>query len=88
MAPFGQNSWQQKHFMHLLLSIEGISAALVLPLVPVGLTMVIAFAGQVSKHFLQPIHSDVFRIGLVLNTAFMATDFTVFKKPPPSKVML
>jgi hypothetical protein len=46
IAPLGQNSWQQKQRMHAFLFMDGFP-----------LRMVIAFAGQILKHFSQPMHS-------------------------------
>jgi hypothetical protein len=44
MAPTGQNSWQQKHRMQALLSMEG-----------QPFSMVIALFGQILLHVPQPV---------------------------------
>ena len=46
MAPFGQNSWQQKQWMQALRSMRGLPRCIVM-----------AFAGQMFAHFRQPTHA-------------------------------
>ena len=46
IAPFGQNSWQQKQWMHALRSMTGSLFCIE-----------IAFAGQIFAHLPQPMQS-------------------------------